>query len=155
MIRIYSFIRIRRRVIWICGKSSKTSPTQNNDPYPTPYLLCSLSSKLSPSLNSVPTYVTAIFILYYFFISPFPVPINIYSTAFPLLSHTFHIPKSTPRSSDFIQRLRANSPMGSSAERRLRLIQAHLLSDAHDSLSPISANPTAGEFFQGTVLFSV
>lgn len=39
--------------------------------------------------------------------------------------------------------------MESSAERRLRSIQAHLALGADDSSLPISANPTAGEFFHG------
>nr|AIU99507.1 Long-Chain Acyl-CoA Synthetase [Salvia miltiorrhiza] len=38
--------------------------------------------------------------------------------------------------------------MESIAERRLRLIQTHLIPDADHSSFPISANPTAGEFFQ-------
>ncbi|XP_042046172.1 long chain acyl-CoA synthetase 6, peroxisomal-like [Salvia splendens] len=37
--------------------------------------------------------------------------------------------------------------MESSAQRRLRLIQTHLIPDADDSSFPISANPTAAEFF--------
>ncbi|KAL7083980.1 hypothetical protein ACP275_14G196900 [Erythranthe tilingii] len=39
--------------------------------------------------------------------------------------------------------------MESRAERRLRSIRGHLISDADDSSSPISANPTAGEFVHG------
>lgn len=45
--------------------------------------------------------------------------------------------------------------MESSAEQRLRLIQAHLIPDADDSLLRISANPTAGEFVHGIMLFCV
>ncbi|KAL1549599.1 Long chain acyl-CoA synthetase 7 peroxisomal, variant 2 [Salvia divinorum] len=37
--------------------------------------------------------------------------------------------------------------MESRAERRLRLIQTHLIPDVDESSFPISANPTAGEFF--------
>ncbi|GFQ00199.1 long chain acyl-coa synthetase 7 peroxisomal [Phtheirospermum japonicum] len=39
--------------------------------------------------------------------------------------------------------------MDSRAERRLRLIQAHLIPDADESLLRISANPTTGEFVSG------
>ncbi|KAL3631675.1 Long chain acyl-CoA synthetase 7 peroxisomal [Castilleja foliolosa] len=39
--------------------------------------------------------------------------------------------------------------MESRAERRLRLIQAHLIPDANESVLRISANPTAGEFVSG------
>lgn len=39
--------------------------------------------------------------------------------------------------------------MESRAERRLGLIQAHLIPGADDSSLRISANPTAGEFFHG------
>ncbi|KAK6143915.1 hypothetical protein DH2020_024263 [Rehmannia glutinosa] len=39
--------------------------------------------------------------------------------------------------------------MESRAERRLRLIQGHLIADADDSLLRISAHPTAGEFVDG------
>ncbi|KAL8540827.1 hypothetical protein ACS0TY_002158 [Phlomoides rotata] len=39
--------------------------------------------------------------------------------------------------------------MESSAERRLRLIQSHLIADGDESLMRLSANPTAGEYVHG------
>lgn len=41
------------------------------------------------------------------------------------------------------------------AQRRLKAINAHLLTAADDSPSEIQSNPTAGEFFSGTPSLSL